>query len=267
MKPNKEFKIDYLQFSSERFPIWMINESTEFYKRSSKPFYTHETKFANGAMMYTGNPKTDKHLYVLSGSVCKKLSITADWMQSLVKDNGIISRIDFAMTTDTNVLKLLQRDRKHIVSEMYNDMKIISDGDYTPQTIYCGDMGKARKKKGILRAYDKGLQLGIDLKMYRIELELRQNHATIASKRYASNESIPSIMNAKFKVNKSWYHDYFGNDESTMRFTDTPIDPIPEIERKMYWLESQVLPSLQYVIDYDRDNGTSNFSRLISQLE
>jgi len=262
---NKEFKIDYIQFSAERVPKWLLSEQTDFRKKSNMQFYTHRTKFLNGAVMYEGNPNTSKKLFVLSGSVCDKVKITPGWVKSLIDDDGTVSRIDFAMTTDENILVPLQEDNKSIQSKMFYDMKIISDADYTPQTIYCGDMSK-RGKKGIVRAYDKGLQLGIDISMFRIELELRKKHAKISSKRYASGETIPSIMNSKFKVDREWYMDIFGSDESTMRFADRGEEELSEIERKMIWLEKQVLPSIQYVIDYDKQNGTSNFERLYRKL-
>lgn len=262
---NKEFKIDYIQFSAERLPLWLVNENEDFRKKSNMAFYTHRTRFLNGAVMYEGNPNTDKKLFVLSGSVCDHFKVSPAWLKSIIDDDGTVSRIDFAMTTDLNILDLLQRDHKSIQSKMFTDVKIISDAEYTPQTIYCGDM-KKRAKKGIVRAYDKGLQLGVDLAMYRIELELRQKHANIASKRYAHGESIPSIMNTKFKIDREWYMDIFGNDESTMRFADRGEDEIPEIDRKMLWLESQVIPSIQYVIDYDKEHGTDNFARLYRKL-
>lgn len=262
---NKEFKVDYIQFSTLRKPPWLIDSFVDFRKKSNKQFYTHMTRYTNGAVLYEGNPNTDKGLFVLSGSVCDKLPITPAWMQWHIDNDATISRIDLAMTTDTNVLALLQADNGAIQSHMFTEGKIISDIEYTPETIYFGDM-KKRAKKGIVRAYDKGLQLGLDLSMYRIEVELRQKHAQIASKRYAHGESIPNIMNAKFKVLRPWYEDIFGDNESTMRFADRGEDQIPEIDRKMLWLENQVLPSLQYVIDYDRQNGTNNFSRLIDKL-
>jgi len=262
---NKEFKIDYIQFSAIRLPRWLTEEQEDFRKRSNMPFYTHRTRFLNGAVMYEGNPNTDKKLFVLSGAVCDRLNVNKEWVKSMLDDEGTVSRIDLAMTTDINILEPLQKDNKSIQSKMFSDMKIISDADYTPQTIYCGDMSK-RGKKGIVRAYDKGLQLGVDISMFRIEVELRQKHAQISSKRYAHGESIPSIMNSKFKVDREWYTDIFGNDESTMRFADRGEEDIPEIDRKMLWLENQVIPSIQYVIDYDKEHGTNNFQRLYNKL-
>lgn len=263
---NKEFKIDYLQFSAERTPQWLANAQEDIRKRSNKQFYTHMTKYLNGAVSYEGNVNTDKKLFVLSGAVCSRIGITPEWVKSLIDDDGIVSRIDLCMTCDDNILTKIQRDHKHIMSEMYNKIQIISDVEYTPQTIYIGDFEK-RKTKGIVRAYDKGLQMKIEgVSMYRIEVELKQKHAKIAAKRYAHGEAIPSLMNGKFRIERKWYDDIFGNDISTMRFNDVSKLPVQEIDRKMAWLESQVVPSLKYVIDYDKENGTHNFKLLMKRL-
>jgi len=265
MQIDKEFKVDYLQFSANRLPHWLVHGPDDFRTRSNKLFYTHMTRYANGAMMYEGNPNTDKKLFVLSGSVCDKLQITPVWMQSMLQDNGTVSRIDLAVTTNVNVVNLIQRDNKYIETKLYNKIQIISDVDYTPQTLYCGDL-KKRGEHGVVRAYDKAFQLGIDLPMYRLEVEMKRKHATISAKRYGAGETIPAIMSAKFRIDRAWYHDIFGDDISTMRFMDRAPESISEIERKMLWLESQVLPSLQYVIDYDNANGTHNWSRLLDHL-
>jgi DNA relaxase NicK len=217
--------------------------------------------------MYEGNVNTEKSLFVLSGTVCDRIGVDSKWLSSLLSDNATVSRLDLCVTTDVNILKKVQSDREKIESELYREMKIISDAEYTPQTIYIGDMQK-RKKKGIVRFYDKALQLGLDeLDMFRYEIEMKQKHAQIGAKRLASGESIPSVMNSKFRVNAQWYEELMGSEISTKRFDYEEEEEEEEIIKKMAWLERQVLPSIQYVIDYDRDNGTENFKRLLSLLE
>lgn len=225
------------------------------------------TKYDNGSVMFEGNPNSDKKLFVLSGQACTKLQVNDrdDWLMSLLNCNATISRIDLAMTTDVVILEKFVSDYEKIVSKQFQSMKVISDHEYTPQTIYCGDMSK-RGKNGIVRAYDKALQLNISGIMQRVEIELKRKDAHIASKRLAIGESIQSVMNSKFRIDSEWYQELFGNDVSTVRFPTEMTEEMPEIERKMLWLESQVLPSLQYVIDYDKANGTSNFARILDKL-
>jgi DNA relaxase NicK len=124
-----------------------------------------------------------------------------------------------------------------------------------------------RGKKGIVRAYDKALQLGLDdLRAYRIETEIRHKHAHICSKRIANGETIASVMNSKFFIDKKWYRDLLGSDISTSRFKDLHKEEIAPIDAKMQWLMRAVTPTLQYVIDYDKANGTSNFASILEKL-
>ena len=264
---DKQFKIDYLQFSTYTRPNWLVSHQDDYKKRSNKAFYTHMTNYANGAVVYEGNANSEKKLVVMSGSVCAKFNMDRQWMQSLVSTREtLVSRIDLCVTVSNNILDLIQKDHRSIQSKLYNKIQIISDADYTPQTIYVGDFAN-RKKKGIVRAYDKALQLGLgDLSMYRLEVELKQKHAKIASKRLAMGQSIPSIMQSKFKIDRPWFNDIFGDEISTMRFNDTKDDNVSEIVKKMAWIEKQVMPSLKYISDYDKKNGTKNMDRILSQL-
>jgi len=263
---NKDFRIDYIQFGCHRYPHFLIGSIDDYRKRSNKAFYDRMTIFANGVIMYEGNVNTDKKLFVMSGKVCEEQNVDRAWVESLIFDGGIVSRLDLAMTTDVNILTLIQRDHEYAISQRYTKYQVIADIDYTPQTIYVGDF-KSRKRKGIYRAYDKGLQLGLDVPMYRMELELKQKDAHIASRRYASGDTIPSIMSSKYRIDRDWYKDLFGDDIATMRFATLSDPGQRHIDNKMDWLERQVIPSLQYVIDYDHASGEKNFERLINLLK
>jgi len=262
-----EFKVDYLQFSANRKPAWLLNSIDDYQTKSNKPFYTHMTRYANGAVQYSGNPNTDKHLFVLSGTVCSSLGVSKPiWLQSLINDHATVSRIDLCCTVDEKILDKVLASNEKIVSGRYSEIKVISDQHYTPETIYIGDM-KKRAKKGIVRCYDKAYQLGIDDIMDRIEIECKRSDAHLATKRLASGEQMQAVMNSRFRIEDDWYREIFGNDVSTKRF-DYPDDtPMREIDRKMLWLEKQVIPTLQYVIDYDKESGTSNFARLLDKLD
>lgn len=264
---NKEFKIDYLQFSSHRMPSWLINSIDDFKTRSNISFYRVMTKFANGAVMYEDNPNTDKRLFVLSGKVCERLEIgKLEKLKSLVDDHAKISRVDLCCTVDIPILKKIIESKDKIESKKFTDIKIIADSEYTPETIYIGDM-KHRAKKGIVRAYDKALQLNLDMCLNRVEVELRKDDANIATKRVAYGEPISDVMNSKFRIDTEWYQEIFGDGISTKRFAIDDTVELTEIQRKMAWLEKQVAPTLQYVLDYDKANGTHNFERLINGLK
>lgn len=223
-------------------------------------------RYENGLVVYSGNPNSDKQLFVMSGKVCEAVGIRPEMLHVLDVYEPVYSRIDLAMTTDDNILQKIVENKDKVVSKMYPTGKVISDLEYTPETIYFGDL-KKRGSKGIVRCYDKGLQLGLDETWHRIEVEYRQKHAKTAVNRLKSGKSIQSVMNSKFRIESEWYKKMFGEDVATSRFTENEsADELTDIERKMLWIHKQVVPSLQYIIDYDRINGTDNFSSIIARL-
>ena len=262
-----EYRIDYLQFSATIEAIFSITSIEEFQKRSNIPFYESMTKYDNGIIRYDGNPNTEKSLYILTGSVCETLGVDELFCNQVLDEfHGKASRLDLAMTTDQSILALILKDKDKIISEMFQQIKIIADADFTPETIYIGDI-KKRGKKGIVRAYDKGLQMGLEgVTRHRIEIELKRDQADLALKRIASGNSIQSVMNSKFRIDVEWYKLMFGEDIAINRFKDLTNVERKEIDKKMAWVEKQVIPSLRYIIDYDRDNNTQNFKRLMKRL-
>lgn len=261
-----EFKIDYIQFSGRAKVKASLVSGHGFDFKSNNRFYGSMRKYENGLVVYSGNPNTDKQLFVLSGKACDAIGVRPDTLDRFEQFEPEYSRIDLAMTTDRDVLTKIMKDKDKVKSKMFPDGMVIADLEYTPQTIYFGDL-KKRARKGIVRCYDKGLQLGLSEMWHRIEIEYRQKHAKTAVKRILNGSSIQSVMNSKWMIEADWYTEMMGDEVSTTRFTqDEHESELTDIERKMLWIEKQVLPSLQYIIDYDRANGTNNFSQIISKL-
>jgi len=248
-------------------PIVRLFQSDGDMQPSFMPFYQRMRKYENDVTIHYDNPSTPRILIVMTGKACKAKGVDAGLCKRVLEDGGSVSRIDLAMTTNMNFLGKIVEDSAKVESKLYPTGIVIADMEYTPQTIYYGDF-KKRGKNGIVRAYDKGLQLGLDgLEMYRLEVENKRKHANITSKRLAHGESICDCMNAKFKVNADWYRELMGSGVSTKRFPDVDGNEMSEIDRKMAWLQKQVLPSLQYVLDYDNENGTNNFESIINKLD
>lgn len=265
---NVEFKIDWIQFTAlPTMPIvnrfWHEGEST----KSFMPFYKKMKIWDDILSLHYDNPVSPRVLIVATGKACAKIGIDHEFCARIIKEQATVSRIDLCLTTDFNFLPLIPQSVDKIESHMFRDIKIISDERYTPQTIYIGDFEK-RGKNGIVRAYDKGLQLGLpELNQFRLEYESKRKHADITAKRLASGETIADCMNAKFRIDSQWYVDMLGNGMSTKRFDTVDSDTVSEIQKKMLWIEKQVIPSLQYVLDYDKINGTNNFESIINKLK
>jgi len=136
------------------------------------------------------------------------------------------------------------------------------DEDLKPQTqtFYVGDM-KGRGKKGIFRAYDKSLDLGIGNEIItRIELELRGSNAHQTAKRLAQTDDISGNFRAKFNVDSTDFE----------RLMDSPAvkiqrglglkkrDDEEKMERRWEWLINQVAPSLKEAREYEMKEHGNN---------
>lgn len=261
-----DFKIDYAQFSFNARVVMPVASFEEVRKKSNLPFYKVMTRYQTGVVVYEGNPNSDKKLAVCSGAVCDLLNIGKGFIEESRNWQATYSRLDIAMTTDQDILQKVWNDRKHVVSQKFSDCKQIMSVEESPETIIFGDMSK-RSKKGMVRCYDKALQLGLaGVTLHRIEVENRRNDAEIAAKRIERGAPLASVMNSKFRIDRKWYRDLMTSEVATQRFVTEKVE-ISEIEKKMAWLHKQVVPSLQWVIEYDRIHGTANFKSLIDRLD
>jgi len=264
-----DFRIDYIQFSSNLRVIASVEGWDSVAQKSNMRFYDRMTTYENGLRVYTGNPNTEKRLFVVDGKTCERLKINHETCDKIVNEwDSTVSRIDLALTTDKEILKKIMRDKGKIESKLWNDIKVLADGELSLETIYIGNM-KDRGRKGIVRCYDKAVQLGLEagIIMQRIEIELKQKHAQTATRRLATGKSIQSVMNAKFKIDAKWYRDIFSDDIALGRFVIHKESGLTDIQRKMLWLMKQVVPSMAYVVEYDVQNGTKNFELLMQEIE
>lgn len=263
----REFKIDWLQFSADVVYMPITEGEEPKPEKSSQRFYRSMQKYSSGLVVHHGNPNTGRPLYVLTGKVCDRLCVGQDLLKNIIYDwKGSIGRLDLAMTVDVPILDKIMRDKDKVVSEMYQECKAIVDGDMTVETIYFGDQ-KKRGKKGIVRCYDKGKQLDLsDCLLHRIEVENKGKNATVAGKRIVRGEPIGDVMNAKFRIDAEWYKDLVGDGVSNSRFSNDVDEDMTDIERKIMWIHNQVIPSMQDIIDYDIENGTTNFYAILDRL-
>lgn len=229
-------------------------------------FYQSMTRYQNGVVIYDGNPNTEKRLAVMSGKTCDNLNVGKGFIEASREWGATYSRLDLALTTDTDILTKIKESHKHVVSEKFQTGKQISDFEDIPQTLIFGDMNK-RSKKGMVRCYDKALQMGLEgVTLHRIEVENRRNDAELASKRIEHGDSIASVMNSRWRIDTDWYKELMSDDIAKTRFKTDEADHLTEIQRKMAWIHKQVVPSLKYVLAYDEEHGTDNFLSIVKQL-
>lgn len=259
--------IDYLQVSINypqqacREQDWKIIPPVKFYKIG----YEDENK----ARYYFGNPNSSKALVILSGSVLQSFrdahNDDASIIGSFLSKGGKCTRLDIAITEYIETELITLDD----VETWYKKGKIIStwcdggckslvdvpkEGENATQTIYIGNM-EQRHKKGIFRAYDKGVEMGLGQFMVtRLEVEDRGDKAQATAKRIAETNDIAGNFRARFDV----------NDEQFERLMQSPVaditrgaampkrDEIEARNARWLWLINQVAPGIKQAIIDDK---------------
>lgn len=266
MEYTSDFRIDYLKFSARIFADFEL-KTPPFERSEISPlrFYKTVKRYENGLVEHIGNPATDKSLFILDGETCQHFNVDADFLKRVIGEwKGTISRLDIAMTTTQEIIPLVLADKKKVESRMFSHdkMKIYADGDMNAETIYFGDL-RTRGRKGIVRVYDKARHLGIEGPLQRIEIEFGRKHAHLAAQRIASGASLPAVFNSKFRINADWYEKMFGTAVAARRFSIPYPYRMSEIERKMEWIERQVVPTLKLLKKFDEKKGTANIKRIL----
>jgi len=235
-----------------------------FYKRG----YLHKS----GMRIYFGNPKSTKAHVVASGETmqffrdCGKLdSETLRWIN---ENDATFSRIDLAVTEWNTFEGLLELgDVEKWYSKGLISSPLVMGGckeivDVLPsgkqaETLYIGDMEK-RGKRGIFRAYDKGIDLGIGVNMAtRIELELRGNNANMTAQRLMETNDIAGNFRSRFNVKSKDFEKMMDADAVDIsRGKAKPRQEENEAALKRWdWLIRQVAPALKDAIELEREMG------------
>ena len=262
-----ERHIDYLQmnihlserdFSDKEFDVV---PPIKFYKRGFRN--------TNGTRFYFGNPNSKKCCVVMSGFALlfERLNYRNDaaLLDFWLTKGATVSRLDLAVTewieddlfTLADVEMWYKKgliDSIHCAGGCKKIEQILQETPNVPETLYIGDI-KARGRKGIFRAYDKGVESGLVPNLAtRIELEFKGDNAQSTAKRVASDGDISGNFRAKFNV----------NDQSFERLMDAPSadttrnkanpkrEQTEEMAARWKWLLEIVAPALREAVNYDR---------------
>jgi len=261
-----DFVVCSCAFDEQSF--WTENykpiRAVSFYKRG------YEDRF--GMRYFFGNNKSPKAMVVASGETLINLRDAGrqdpDVLAWLLGKKAIFTRLDLAVTDyigsdflSVGDVQKWYENKKITSSHVASGAKFISgyDADLQPQTqtFYVGDM-RGRGKKGIFRAYDKSLDLGIGNEIItRIEIELRGSNAHQTAKRLAENDDISGNFRAKFNVDSQDFE----------RLMDSPAVKIQrglgiqkrnedeKLDARWKWLMEQVAPSLKDARENDIASG------------
>jgi len=270
-----ERTIDYLQFTGHIEEYQCIEQNYEpvrpvqFYQRGYRDAYGFRIFFGNQ------NIKAKSALLIASGEPLQNMREMGytdqhilNWALSV---KGKVSRLDLAVTEsmEENLTKIVTvkdivqwlRDGLILSPLLGDTSKLISSLSVNEiavnETLYIGDM-KKRAKRGIFRAYDKGIELSLSPELKtRIELELKREKAHVNARRIAETGDIAGNFRASFDVK----HEEF---ERLMQAQAVNVyanrgrkkkEQNEELDKRWDWLIGQVAPALAKAIRDDKELG------------
>lgn len=264
--------VDYLQFQcSIPKSVCIFNE---FEQISGVAFYPIGFRDGFGARYYFGNPKSPLCLVVISGVALEKRRQwgigdieTLEWAMT---HDAKFSRIDFAVTewVEDNLVQVEDIQKwyeKGLISSslVASGAKIISgyaeEMREQIQTFYIGDLAK-RSKRGLFRAYDKGLELGIgEYLATRLELEERGEKAHLSALRLQTSGSISGVFRSRFDVKSEDFERLMDAPAiGTQRGKSRPkTEKEEEMDKRYKWLMEQIAPALKEFVDFETENDKS----------
>lgn len=269
--------IDYMQFSAYMEESICFGAKNEDGTRKYEPvspvrFYKRGYRDKFGIRYYFGAPRGNKCLVIASGEPMENLrSLRNDYeiLNWALEAGAKFSRLDLAVTqwqdfTGLITLEDIKSWSKQglITSCLMGDglvkgISSIQSNQDTLETLYIGDMQK-RAKRGIFRAYNKGIELELgDYMATRLELELKRDRAHIASLRIAKTNDIAGNFRAYFDVKHPDFIRLMDADAvSTKRGKAKMRVEENEANMKRWeWLINQVAPALKSAIKHDRELG------------
>lgn len=269
-----EQKIDYIQYSTKRKFVGK-GEDYETEKASNR-FYRTQRRYEDGTVIMSGNPNTEKDLVIMSGKACDANRIKlADEIRQEIEHGAKVSRIDLCVTAEgIEPLQQFQAfvQKRKVVTRLFDlrDTKMITDIDSKVETMYIGDM-KKRGRKGIFRAYNKGVEQGLDIDLSRFELECKGTKAHNNAKRWVEGVSIGNMIRKTIDVPQLpvWV-EIMGNCDPLPQYMPEDTSAEDEIMARWHWLTHQVAPALGKAIaddelsDYEGANA-KNFYDLVER--
>lgn len=266
-----EFKIDYMQFTSK---IPAGNKSRKYeLQRSFMQNYKVMRVFDSGMTSHHGHNKSDKWLNIATGTVCDKIEDQREFIGNVLGLEGTFSRIDFCCTVENGCSMDDFRSwcKQELVTGALSDMgikSIVNDKTQDAETTYVGDL-KKRSKRGIFRAYDKGIELGLDdVRLTRFELEERKRRAHVTAKRYSDGMSIGDIIQQRVNVDCEEWREIMGS-KSTSLSRYNVIQPDEDIDKTWHWLIDTCAKTLGQKIALDawNEKGHGNYDLFMKQVE
>lgn len=149
---------------------------------SNRLGYDRAVKLSSGIMLLSSTTRLDMGIHVIAGATALAhqqgdYGISAyDHVVNMVTHGGKFSRLDLCVDVYDSTLRiddLVSRYNAGAVTTKARTGSIIKNLGEAGQTFYIGRRGSRK----LLRIYDKGAQLNLDINWLRIEIELRKDAA------------------------------------------------------------------------------------------
>ena len=246
-------------------------------------FYKRGWEDETGTRYYYGNPNSKKALAVCSGVALHTLRSNGNTDASIVgaflSRGARASRIDIAVTEFVADDLVLVDD----IEQWYKQDKIKSswlaggvkkivcvpkEDENTTQTLYIGSLDE-RGKKGIFRAYDKGVEMDLGQFMVtRLEVEDRGDKANVSANRIAKTNDIAGVFRTRFDVDDEQFERLMQSPvaELTRRSALPKRDAIDAAAGRWQWLITKIAPSIRQAIADDKllDLGDANLTKFLT---
>jgi len=268
-----EQSIDYLQFTANM-------QEHEFRPDEVKtigglPYYPRGYLAHNGVRYYFGNNKGMNCFVVLAGQQCQYLRDCGQSDKQLLEwayANGAkISRLDLAVTEWNTFDGMFEI--KDVASWFADglitsalceygckEVSEVTKSGHDMQSVYIGDL-KKRGKRGIFRAYDKGVELDIGLyAAHRLEIELKRDKANSAARRIVDTGDIAGNFRTYFDVKHPTFERLMNAPKFEAKRGKGKIKDMRENEndKRWEWLLNQVAPAMREAIAIDEKTGVGN---------
>lgn len=219
-----------------------------------------------GAKIYHGNKKTDKFHIVFGGSAVEYLECSPiDLIEDELKNGAEFTRIDLAVTQEIDEdglvtpLQMVEWFRAGRIKSSLVDggcqsfrRDFLGDekGEKTRlETTYIGDWSK-RGRKGIFRAYDKGLDLDLDqFLIARHEVEIKREKAQVTARSLAAGDSVGACLRGRLDVDADEWRALFDSEPTDFMTGKKKRDRVEEDGGSRWkWLIEQVAKPLGVAI-------------------
>jgi len=275
-----ERSLDWVQFSAKFSEIQCVEKNytiVNAIKNYNRAYLTPLGFRIN----FSNNPKNTPLIFASGEPLqnMRDLDITdSQILRWAIEAGGKFSRIDLAVTEYIEDDFFTMEDVKFWVKEELIESPLIEHGakaiiDIKPrqedglETLYIGDQ-KKRAKRGIFRAYDKGVEMGIGNDIVsRIELELKRDKAHLSALKIAESGDIGGNFRGRFNVRSKAFERLMDADAvSTKRgLGKMKKEESEKMDGRWTWLINQVAPAIKEAIkaDYDAGLGDSRLTQFL----